>query len=114
MAIMILVASSMIKVRIVFYGTGYNKYNVGVNYQTIHAEHDAINRLKYTKNMKTVNVLVFRISRNKKDILCGKPCENCQKRILKDINQKGYRVHRVYYSISNDEISFIRNSELCY
>ena len=96
-----------------FYAFGYNQYNIGKNYKTIHAEHHAINKLKFSKKKKKVNVIVFRICNLGEDILCAKPCYNCQIRLKIDIEKKGYSLNRVYYTETNsDEFNFIKKSEL--
>ena len=103
----------MIRKRIVFYAFGYNKYAIGPNHQTIHAECDAINKLKYTNKSKKVDVLVYRISNNGKDIMLGKPCKNCQRRLYYGLYNKGYFLNRVYYTIKgNEPLGIIKNSEL--
>ena len=91
----------MTKHGIVFYAFGYNQYNIGKNFLSIHAEHHAVNKLRYSKKRKKVDVIIFRISNNGKNILCGSPCENCQKILRNGIKQKGYTLNRVYYTETN-------------
>jgi len=82
----------------VFYAFGYNQYNIGKNFLSIHAEHHAVNKLRYSRKRKKVDVIIFRVSNNGKNILCGAPCANCQKILRDGIKQKGYTLNRVYYT----------------
>jgi deoxycytidylate deaminase len=76
--------------------------NIGDLY-TIHAEHDAINNLPYTKKKKTINLLVVRFTKNKK--LCmSKPCNQCIQNIYKFAPRKGYTVKNIYYSTEQETI----------
>lgn len=72
----------------------------------IHAEHDAINRLKplyRKKNLQNINILVIRLSKNNK-LQNSKPCANCieNMRILPE--KKGYKIKNIYYSSDNGDI----------
>jgi hypothetical protein len=87
----------------------------------IHAEHDAINKLKpikRKKNLQIVNLLVIRLSKQNK-LQSSKPCSNCIK-ILKTLpEKKGYKIKNIYYSDENGEIiksclSNLDNGELHY
>jgi ribosomal protein L28 len=84
---------------------GENHYmanNIGDLY-TIHAEHDAINNLPYTKKRQNINMLVVRFTKNKK--LCmSKPCNQCIKNISKFAPKKGYIVKNIYYSTEEETI----------
>lgn len=72
----------------------------------IHAEHDAINKLKplkRNKRLESINILVIRFSKNNK-LQNSKPCANCIK-IMKTLPQKkGYIIKNIYYSNNNGEI----------
>ncbi len=81
----------------------------------VHAEHDAINKLKPIKrknNLQNVNLLVIRLSKQNK-LQSSKPCENCLK-ILKTLpEKKGYKIKNIYYSDEHGDIvkSCLRNLE---
>ena len=94
-----------------FYAWGYNKYQIDLKNGTIHAEEDAINKLKFTKKNIKVNVLIFRVGKNKK-ILSGKPCLNCQKILRNKIWKKGYNLKKVIYTIETNKIGILKNSQL--
>lgn len=77
--------------------------NIGKLYM-IHAEHDAINNLPYTKKKQNINLLVVRFTKNNK--LCmSKPCEQCIKNIYKLAPKKGYNVKNIYYSTEDENIT---------
>ncbi len=72
----------------------------------IHAEHDAILKLKpikYKKHLINVNILVIRISKRNK-LQSSKPCINCIQKMKSLPEKKGYRIKNVYYSNDNNEI----------
>jgi cytidine deaminase len=88
---------------ILSFGQNYFLTNTIGNIYTIHAEHDAVNKLPYTKKKKTINMLVVRFTKNNK--LCmSKPCEQCIENIHKFAPKKGYIVKNIYYSTGNEEI----------
>lgn len=87
-----------------------NKSNVlsyGVNEtKGIHAEHDAIRKLKPLKRNKKlvpIHLLVIRIS-GKNKLQSSKPCVNCIKVMHNLPKQLGYSIKHVYYSDDNGEI----------
>jgi cytidine deaminase len=76
------------------------------NQPGIHAEHDAINRLKplrRNKHLQNVNILVVRLSKNNK-LKNSKPCANCIENMNVLPEKKGYRIRNIYYSNENGEI----------
>lgn len=87
----------------------------------IHAEHDAINKLKpleKKKHLHNINLLVIRISKNNK-LQNSKPCANCINKIRILPEKKGYRIKNIYYSDDNGEIiksnlKTLENEELHY
>ena len=89
----------MTKKHIEFYAFGYNKYNLYGTTRSIHAEVDAIKKLRknYGKS-KSVIVLVFRISKTGTSILLGKPCDNCRTKIINTLKKKNYSLYNIYYT----------------
>ena len=86
---------------------GFNRIgDVDGNVAGIHAEHDAINKLKplnRRKHLQNINLLVIRISKNNL-LHSSKPCANCIE-IMKTLPQKkGYRIDKIYYSDENGNI----------
>jgi cytidine deaminase len=101
----------LINQSIVFYAFGYNQYNIGINFLSIHAEHHAVNKLRYSNKRKKVDVIIFRICNNGEDILCAAPCENCQRILINGIKNKGYILNRVYYTNKlNETFSCIKKN----
>ena len=80
----------------------------------MHAEHHAINKLKYSNKKRKVNVIIFRICNSGENILKGKPCENCQRRLKYDIAKKGYKLNKGYYTEKNyDDFICMKKNDLC-
>lgn len=72
----------------------------------IHAEQDAINKLKplkYKKNLESINILVIRLS-SKNKLQSSKPCANCIESMKNNPIKKGYKIQNVYYSDSEGHI----------
>lgn len=72
----------------------------------IHAEQDAINKLKplkYKKKLETINILVIRVS-TKNKLQSSKPCANCIEYMKNVPIKKGYKVQNVYYSDNTENI----------
>ena len=89
--------------------------DINGNQPGVHAEHDAINRLKplqRKKHLQPVNILVIRLSKNNK-IQNSKPCANCIENMKILPEKKGYRIKNIYYSGDNGEIikSSLKNLE---
>jgi len=89
---------------------GYNQkrcYNINC---TIHAEMDAINKLRtLDKNNKLckVNIIVIRVN-NSGDLCSSKPCDKCMN-YMKTIGvDKGYKINKIYYSTSSGVIEQMR------
>jgi cytidine deaminase len=95
---------------------GFNMMgDISGNQPGIHAEHDAINRLKpirRKKHLQNVNILVVRLSKNNK-LQNSKPCANCIENMKILPEKKGYRIRNIYYSNENGEIakSSLKNLE---
>ena len=95
--------------------------DINGNEPGIHAEHDAINRLKplqYKKHLQQINMLVIRLSKNNK-LQNSKPCANCINNMKILPEKKGYKIKNIYYSDDNGEIiktslKNLENEELHY
>jgi cytidine deaminase len=95
---------------------GFNKLgDIEGNQPGIHAEHDAINKLKplnRKKRLENINLLVIRFSKNNK-LGNSKPCANCIQ-VMKNLpGKKGYKIRNIYYSDDNGAIikSSLKNLE---
>lgn len=86
----------------------------------IHAERDAINKLKFNHNLKrlrTVNLLVVRFSLLN-ELRNSKPCVNCVNAMKRLPIKKGYRIRYVYYSddkgnIVRERLTSFESGKIC-
>lgn len=72
----------------------------------IHAEHDAINKIKpiyECKKLQNINLLVIRLSKQKK-LQSSKPCINCIYKMKSLPERKGYKIKNIYYSNESGDI----------
>ena len=90
---------------------GINRYNIDYNFNTIHAEVNAVNNLKYNHKLrqKKINMIVYRINRNKHELCNAKPCQNCLNYIKLNLKRKNYRLknNRIYYTDNNGNFNYI-------
>jgi len=63
---------------------------------SIHAEHDAINKLPYSRKKRSINMLVVRFANN--GLTISKPCGKCINMMYNMFPKKGYCVKKIYYS----------------
>ena len=82
----------------------------GLNvYRQIHAEEEAIDKLRFNNSNKLIkiDILVVRISKDsnseKYKLLNSKPCALCIYN-LNNVQSKGYKIRWVYYSDNNGNI----------
>jgi cytidine deaminase len=89
------------------YGTNYYKGND----DTIHAEHDALLRLKENKKrIKKINIIVIRYTTTYK-LSNSKPCAFCLNNMYVIAAAKGYNIDKVYYS-NNNNIEVVKFKDL--
>ena len=89
---------------ILTYGSNYFLPENSIH-NSIHAEHDAINRLPPVKTKKIVNVNLMVIRASKTGVLgMSKPCEHCIKMMLIKGLEKGYYISKIYYSDINGDL----------
>lgn len=95
---------------------GFNRMgDLNGNEPGVHAEHDAINKLKpiaRKKRLQNINILVIRFSKNNK-LQQSKPCANCIY-VMKNLpEKKGYKIKNIFYSDENENIikSSLKNLE---
>jgi len=86
---------------------GFNRMgDIDGNEPGVHAEHDAINKLKplkRKKHLQNINLLVIRLSKNNK-LQNSKPCAICIEKMKILPEKKGYKIKNIYYSSDNGEI----------
>jgi len=105
-----------VEVKSVFYvvSEGKNHYdNRLIKGKTIHAEYDAIKKLKQrdSNSIKKINMLVIKTSITGK-LGNSKPCLNCILDIINLTPKKGYRVDKLYYSDENGSIQKVKLNKL--
>jgi hypothetical protein len=107
------VLCSLIIKGIVFYNhVGHNQYNIGkfngIFYESVHAEIDAMNKLKYNKSkkLKKINLFVFRVNNNG-NIMNAKCCENCVNGISEIARIKRYNIKTIYYTGEYNNIEIL-------
>ena len=95
-----------------FYAVGYNQYNVGKFnghfYDSLHAEVDAMQKLKINTNtnkLKKINLFVFRIN-NSKEFRNSRCCNNCINSIYKIATKKKYKINKILYTDDNSIIEY--------
>ena len=71
--------------------------------QSIHAEHDAINKLPYSRKKKSIDMLVVRFANN--NLTISKPCKKCINMMCNMFPNKGYCVKNIYYSTIDGSIN---------
>jgi hypothetical protein len=85
--------------KVLAYGLNNYSPNLGLC-RTIHAEADAISKLKprqKTKYLKPVNICVIKTSKTGK-LGYSRPCFNCMLGMLNNAPMKGYRIEWVYFT----------------
>jgi|TARA_B100001093_G_C26487632_1_gene867616 cytidine deaminase len=90
----------------IFYAVGVNQYNIDGKYSSLHAEVDAVNKLKKSEKNKRVNMIVFRVNKQG-DICMSKPCINCMKVIKKELKRKNYKCPIIYYTEQDGSINYL-------
>lgn len=96
-----------------FYSVGINKYNINKNNDTIHAEVDCIQNLKISKEkilkkkLKKIDLFVFRTNPKGNKLMMAKPCSNCLDYIRKNIQKKGYKLNRIYFTNEDGLLEYI-------
>lgn len=87
-------------------------YSIGTNYDLVHAEMDAINKIKPNiernkrKNYKNINILIirYRNSDETRELAMSKPCALCLYYMATKLLEKGYTVRNIYYSTDDNKI----------
>ena len=98
--------SQLYLIHTMFYAVGVNQYNIDGNFTSLHAEVDAVTKLKRSIKSKCVKMLVFRV--NKQVGICmAKPCSNCMRTIKRELRKKNYRCNIIYYTEQDGTINFL-------
>ena len=93
-----------------FYAYGINQYNIDFKFTTIHAEIDAVSKLKPSRKRKEVKMIVFRVNNSGTKLCMAKPCCNCVKGIKDGFNHKNYRLkaNKCWYTNESGEFEYVK------
>lgn len=88
-----------------FYAVGTNQYDIDGKGTSLHAEMDAVQKLKdysrlgfSTKKPKKVIAIVFRVNNSGTRIMMSKPCHQCIAGMKRELERKNYKLHKGWYS----------------
>lgn len=89
---------------IIFYSTGYNKYETTLKHGTIHAEVDALLKLPQQHKPKKISLCVFTTNKEGTILRMSKCCKNCEKSICILSKKKNYIIQNIYYIDENGNL----------
>ena len=97
-------------ISIMFYAYGVNQYNIDFKFTSIHAEIDAVSKLKPSEKRKEVKMVVFRVNNSGSKLCMAKPCCNCIKGIKHAFNHKNYRLkaNKCWYSNESGDFEYVK------
>ena len=89
---------------------GINYYNIDNKYTSIHAEVDAVNKLRYTKKQKKIEMIVFRTNNKGDKLMMAKPCQCCVFYIRKTLKYRNYKLksNKCWYTNEDGDFSYIK------
>ena len=93
-----------------FYAYGVNQYNIDFKFTSIHAEIDAVSKLKPSEKRKEVKMVVFRVNNSGSKLCMAKPCCNCIKGIKHAFNRKNYKLkaNKCWYTNETGDFDFVK------
>ena len=88
------------KIDSVFYATGMNYYNIDLHGTSLHAEVDAVNKLKPNNKQqkKKINLIVLRTNNKGDRLMMAQSCKPCLNYMKHQLEKKNYKVHNAWYS----------------
>ena len=97
-------------ISIMFYAYGVNQYNIDFKFTSIHAEIDAVSKLKPSEKRKEVKMVVFRVNNSGSKLCMAKPCCNCIKGIKHAFNHKNYRLkaNKCWYTNESGDFEYVK------
>ena len=106
----VLTLGALFIISIVFYAYGINQYNVDYKFTSIHAEIDAVSKLKRSEKTKKINMIVFRVNNSGTKLCMAKPCSDCIKGIKRNLKYKNYKLkaNKCWYTNVDGDFSFIK------
>lgn len=67
-------------------------------FDCVHAEVDCVQRLKKSKKMSSINIIIFRTNNNGDKLMMAKPCHNCLNTIDITLKKKNYKIKKLIYT----------------
>jgi hypothetical protein len=106
----VLISDVLFITSIVFYAYGINQYNIDYKFTSLHAEVDAVTKLKSSEKCKKVTMVVFRVNNSGTKLCMAKPCKNCINTIKSELKQKNYKLkgNRCWYTDEAGNFSYIK------
>lgn len=97
-------------ISIMFYAYGVNQYNIDLKFTSIHAEMDAVSKLKPSEKRKEVKMVVFRVNNSGSKLCMAKPCCNCVKGIKHTFEHKNYKLkaNKCWYTNVSGDLEYIK------
>ena len=90
---------SKIGKKIYYHSNGLNLYNINNDERkTIHAEVCAVEKLKFTRNRKRINIFIFRTNNDGNKCNMARPCYSCIFKMYKICKYKNYTINHIYYT----------------
>jgi len=93
-----------------FYAYGINRYNIDLKFKSIHAEVEAIDKLKISEKAEKINMLVFRVNNKGDKLMMAKPCENCCNYIKGNLYKKNYKLKggKCWFTDERGELDYVK------
>lgn len=106
----VLISVVLFIISIVFYAYGINQYNIDYKFTSLHAEVDAISKLKISEKCKKVTMVVFRVNNSGSKLCMAKPCINCVNTIKTELKYKNYKLkgNKCWYTDEEGNFSYIK------
>ena len=88
-----------------------NIYNTDLNTQfknqipqVVHAEENAVEKLKMSEKNKPIDIIVFRTNKTGNDLLMAKSCNNCKKTLIRSLKYKNWKPRNLLFTDENGNI----------
>ena len=86
------------------YNTDLNSKFIGYIPQVVHAEENAVERLKISDKKKPIDIIVFRTNKGGDDLLMAKSCSNCKKKMIEVLTQKNWKPRKLIFTDENGQL----------
>ena len=72
--------------------------------QVVHAEENAVNKLKLSEKNKPIDIIVFRTNKSGSDLLMAKSCTNCKRIMNKVLLSKNWKPRKLIFTDENGDL----------